>query len=320
MTQDALVSRCGMVELPMNSSRTALPPASTTRATSAPAVLSAGLLLVSFYWTYRRVMVELARDWWYDDNYSHGFLIAPLALYFAWESRDQLRAVAIRPNVIGLLGLAGAVGLLIVGILGAELFLSRVSLVASLAAVIVFVCGWATLRILMFPVGFLLLMVPIPTIIFNQIAFPLQLFASRAGELALSTLRVPVLREGNIIVLATTTLEVAEACSGIRSLISLLTLGIVLGHFADQRTWARVVIALATIPVAIVANGLRIAGTGIAAAYIGPQAAEGFFHSFSGWLVFVFAFAMLFVIQRTIAWLAPQVPERALANSEVSAR
>lgn len=304
----------------MNSSRTVLPPVSTTGAISAPTAVSASLLVVSFYWTYRRVMVELARDWWYDDNYSHGFLIVPLALYFAWESRDQLRTAVIRPSVMGLLGLAGAVGLLVAGILGAELFLSRVSLVASLAAIIVFVRGWTTLRILMFPVGFLLLMVPIPAIVFNQIAFPLQLFASRVGELTLSTLRVPVLREGNVIVLATTTLEVAEACSGIRSLISLLTLGIVLGHFADQRTWARVVIALATIPVAIVANGLRIAGTGIAAAYIGPQAAEGFFHTFSGWLVFVFAFAMLFAIQHTIAWLVPPVPEPASASSEVSAR
>lgn len=308
-----------MVELPMNSTGLR-PQVSTTRSISAPAAVSASLLVVSFYWTYRRVMGELVRDWWYDDNYSHGFLIVPLALYFAWESREQLRTAVIRPSAIGLLGLAGAMGLLVAGVLGAELFLSRVSLVASLAALIVFVCGWTTLRILMFPVGFLLLMVPIPAIVFNQIAFPLQLFASRVGELTLSTLRIPVLREGNVIVLATTTLEVAEACSGIRSLISLLTLGIVLAHFADQRTWARVVIALATIPVAIVANGLRIAGTGIAAAYFGPQAAQGFFHTFSGWLVFVFAFAMLFAIQRGIAWLVPQVPERASATSEVSAR
>jgi len=307
-----------MVEL-MNSSGLR-PQVSTTRAISAPAAVSASVLVFSFYWTYRRVMVELARDWWYDDNYSHGFLIVPLALYFAWESRDQLRTAVIRPSVMGLLGLAGAVGLLVAGVLGAELFLSRVSLVASLAAVIVFVCGWTTLRILTFPVGFLLLMVPIPAIVFNQIAFPLQLFASRVGELTLSTLHIPVLREGNVIVLATTTLEVAEACSGIRSLISLLTLGIVLGHFADQRTWARVVIALATIPVAILANGLRIAGTGIAAAYFGAQAADGFFHTFSGWLVFVFACAMLLAIQRNIAWLVPGNPERASASTEVSAR
>ena len=159
---------------------------------------------------------------------------------------------------------------------------------------IVFLFGWQYLRILAFPLAFPLLMVPIPAILFNQIAFPLQLLASRFGAGALQACSVPVLREGNVIVLANTTLEVAEACSGIRSLISLLTLGIVYGYFSDPRTWVRVLIALTTVPIAIVANGLRVAGTGIAAHYYGPAAAQGFFHTFSGWLVFVFAFALLF--------------------------
>jgi exosortase len=270
-------------------------------------------LLLSFSWVYRRVVAGLVRDWWFDDNYSHGFLIVPIALYFVWESRHSLRAAAVRPSMAGLVGLFGSIGLLVAGVLGAELFVSRISLIAAVAAVVVFVAGWQVLRILAFPLAFLLLMVPIPAIIFNQIAFPLQLLASRAGELALSALQVPVLREGNIIVLANTTLEVAEACSGIRSLISLLTLGIVLGHFADPRTWTRTLIALATIPVAVVANGLRVAGTGIAAQFFGPAAAEGFFHTFSGWLVFVFAFSLLFVIQRAVTRVAPAAPRAASA-------
>ena len=183
-----------------------------------------------------------------------------------------------------------------------------------LAGAIVFLRGTPALKVLAFPLAFLLLMIPLPAIIFNQIAFPLQLLASRAGEAALSLSGIPVLREGNVIVLAHITLEVAEACSGIRALVSLLTLGIVYGYFTDDRVGVRTVIALATIPIAIVANAARVAGTGIAAQYFGERAAEGFFHTFSGWLVFVAAFAMLFVVGRTIEWLAPaQATPRAAA-------
>jgi exosortase len=170
---------------------------------------------------------------------------------------------------------------------------------------VLFLLGWNHLRILFFPIAFLLLMVPIPAIIFNQIAFPLQLIASRFGEVVVRLFDIPVLREGNVITLANTQLEVAEACSGIRSLISLLTLGIVYGYFMDRRTWVRVIVALATVPVAIVANGLRVAGTGVAAHYYGPEAAQGFFHTFSGWIVFLAAFVMLFVVQRLVQVAAP---------------
>jgi exosortase len=152
-------------------------------------------------------------------------------------------------------------------------------------------------------------MIPIPAIIFNQIAFPLQLVASQVGEAGMAVAGVPVYREGNVIVLAHTTLEVAEACSGIRSLISLLTLGIVYGYFADPRNGVRTAIALSTVPIAIVANGARVAGTGLAAHHLGEEAALGFFHTFSGWLVFAVAFAMLFVVARVLLRLLPRLPE-----------
>jgi exosortase len=148
-------------------------------------------------------------------------------------------------------------------------------------------------------------MVPIPAIVFNKIAFPLQLLASRVGETLLSTLGIPVLREGNLIVLARTTLEVAEACSGIRSLISLVTLGLIYGYFIDTRSFVRTTITLATVPIAVAANGIRVAGTGIAAHYFGDAAAEGFFHTFSGWLMFVAAFVMLFTLTNLILRLTP---------------
>jgi exosortase len=149
-------------------------------------------------------------------------------------------------------------------------------------------------------------MIPIPAIIFNQIAFPLQLLASQFGEFCMATVKIPVLREGNVLILAHTTLEVAEACSGIRSLISLVTLALVFGYFSDSRMWVRTAIVLSAIPVAIVANGLRVAGTGMAAQWYGPEAAEGFFHDFSGWAVFAVAFVMMLAIHRLIVALAPK--------------
>jgi exosortase len=152
-------------------------------------------------------------------------------------------------------------------------------------------------------------MIPIPAIVFNQIAFPLQLFASRVGEMALTLAGVPVLREGNVMTLANTSLEVAEACSGIRSLVSLLTLAIVYGYFLERRAWLRVVLVCAAIPIAIAANGVRVAGTGLAAHFVGPSAATGFFHAFSGWLVFVVALALLVVVHRAAIWIArPRAP------------
>jgi len=200
-----------------------------------------------------------------------------------------------------------AVGLrvLVAGLLGAELFLTRISLLFTLVGAIVFVAGWPAIRVLAFPLAFLLLMIPIPAIVFNQIAFPLQLLASQAGEVGLNMAGVPVLREGNVMTLPHTTLEVAEACSGIRSLISLLTLGIVFGYFTDKRVTVRTAIALATIPIAILTNAMRVAGTGIAAHYIGPEVAEGFFHTFSGWMVFLVAFALMFGLTRLLVKLLP---------------
>ena len=264
-----------------------------------------GGILLAFALLYRNVLVKLVSDWAHDDNQSHGFLIVPLALYFAWERRERLQSAVLRPSLLGLIVVAGSVLTLIAGVLGAELFLTRVSMIGVTAGVVLFVLGWEHLRILALPIGFLLLMIPIPAIVFNQIAFPLQLLASRFGETTLNAFGIPVLREGNVMILANTTLEVAEACSGIRSLVSLLTLGIVYGYFSDPRSWVRVTIALATIPIAIAANGIRVAGTGVAAHYYGPEAATGFLHTFSGWLVFVLAFAMLFVVMQALLRVTP---------------
>lgn len=275
-------------------------------------VLLASLAAV---WLFAGVATGLVSDWAHDDNYSHGFLIVPMAAYFAWERRHRLAGTT-RPSWLGLGAVVCSLAMLVAGILGAELFLTRLAMVGVLAGSVLFLWGWRHLRVLAFPLTFLLLMIPIPAIIFNQLAFPLQLFASQFGTAVMEAFSVPVLREGNVIVLANTKLEVAEACSGIRSLISLLTLGIVYGYFADSRGWVRVAIATSSIPIAIVANGLRVAGTGLLAHYYGPEVADGFFHTFSGWLVFGVAFVMLLAVTRTLMLMAP---ERAIQPAASSA-
>ena len=274
--------------------------------------LCAALFLTSYVALFHGVMRKLVVDWSANENYSHGFLIVPLALYFAWERRRQLASAEPRMSWTGAIVLFGSVAMMIAGVLGAELFLTRVALIGALAGAILCVFGPAVFRVLAFPLAFLFLMVPLPAIVFNQIAFPLQLLASRAGEAALSAAHIPVLREGNVIVLASTTLEVAEACSGIRSLVSLLALGIVYGYFTDPRLTVRVALALVTVPIAIAANALRVSGTGIAAHFIGAAAAEGFLHTFSGWLMFVAAAAMLVLVHRAMLRVAP-VRHRELA-------
>ena len=267
--------------------------------------LLAGALAASFAVLYGPVLAKLAYDWSINENYSHGFLSPPLAAYLIWERRDRLRRTPRSPSNFGIALVIASTCVLLVGRLGAELFLTRMAMLGTLVGGVLYILGWRHLRLLGFPLAILLLMIPLPAIVFNQIVFPLQLLASRFGGAVVAAAGIPVLREGNVIVLANTTLEVAEACSGIRSLVSLLTLAIVYGYFSDRRAGVRVAIALSAVPVAIVANGFRVAGTGIAAHFYGAAAAEGFFHAFSGWLVFLAAFAMLFVIVRLFQWLAP---------------
>ena len=259
------------------------------------------LVCAGVVWLYSDVLSSLVRQWASDDDYSHGFFVLPLALYFCWERRDVLQRSPHRPSLFGLVLVAVSLFVFLAGVLGAELFLTRVSLIGVLGGAVLFIWGRDHFRTLLFPLAFLLLMIPLPAIVFNQLAFPLQLLASRLGETVIAAAGIPVLREGNVLHLASTSLEVAEACSGIRSLVSLLMLGVVLGYFTEERKTGRVILALATVPIAIVANAARVAGTGLASHWMGPAAAEGFFHGFSGWLVFLVALAGLVATQQIIA-------------------
>lgn len=267
-------------------------------------------IVLPLIWVYSRTLLGLIGQWTSDDNYSHGFLVVPLATYFVWERRGALATAVARPSGLGLVAFALSLLMFVIGTLGAELFLTRVSLIGVLAGTVLLLYGPTHLRIAAFPLAFLLLMVPLPAIVFNQIAFPLQLVASNAGEWVIATAGVPVLRDGNILQLPSRTLEVAEACSGIRSLISLLMLSILLGYFTERRIWRRLMLAVATIPLAIVANAIRVAGTGLASEWISPAAADGFFHTFSGWLMFLVTCAGLLAIHN----LLPRGRPRASAS------
>ncbi len=250
---------------------------------------------------YHDVLRRLIDDWRVDENYSHGFLIPFISAYAIWSRRDRLIATLREPHwLLGGFLMIIAVLLLFVGVLGAELFVTRVSMVLSLAALVVYFCGTTWLRQLIFPIGLLLLAIPVPNIIFNQIALPLQLIASDYATRAIRFFGIPALREGNIIELAQMRLQVVEACSGIRSLMSLTTLAVVYTYFTETKWRRRIVILAAVIPIAIVANAARVAGTGVMAHYWGVRAAEGFMHSFSGWLVFIVAVLLLLAVAQSL--------------------
>ena len=270
---------------------------------------------------YTTVLVKLFTDWWNDENYSHGLLIPFIIGYILWTQRDKLARVPGQPSVL-LGGAAVVCGLfaLWAGVAGAELYTQRLSLILLLGGTVVYFWGLRLLRLLFVPFLLLFLAMPIPAIVFNKIAFPLQLFASRCAVWSMAMLGIPVLRQGNIIELKplnsfdTKKLEVVEACSGIRSLMTLLTLAVVFAYFTHSPEengpgsgkrfgflrsywfWRSVIIVASAVPIAILTNAFRVSGTGVLAHYYGTEVADGFFHSFSGWAIYIVAFILLFGI------------------------
>lgn len=259
-------------------------------------VLTISILANLVAWLYHPVFVHLVRQWWDDENYSHGFLIPLVSAYFVWERRERLRKLAVTPSLLGLALLVAGVGLFLLGNVAAELFTMRVSLLVILAGLVLYLLGREHLKTVAFPILYLLFMIPPPEIVFNAIAFPLQLFAARVATATLQVMDIPVLREGNLIILASTTLEVAEACSGIRSLITLLALATTFAYFTQNGILRQAVLVVSSVPIAIVANASRVAGTGTLAHFYGDRVAQGFFHTFSGWLIFLVGTVLLGVV------------------------
>jgi exosortase len=248
---------------------------------------------------YAPVIYSLAGDWMRDEDMGHGFFVPVVACYLIWQEKDDLLAMTARPNWWGLLVVLLGAAQLILATLGVEHFLARTALIVTVAGSVLFLGGTAMLRKLLFPIFLLCFMVPIPAVIFNSITFPLQLLASQLADLALTVLGVPVLREGNILELPSGKLSVVEACSGIRSLLSLTFLSLVYGRFFEKRVWARVALFLATVPIAIFANGSRVTITGILS-QIKPELAEGFFHESTGWVIFMLALGLLLVFHQVM--------------------
>jgi EpsI family protein len=250
-----------------------------------------GIIIAFLAALYHEVLADLWFDW--DRDNSHGFLVPVVSAYFVWERREALRALTLVPNWWGMAWLLAGATILLVGSIGAEMFSQRVSLIVILAGLVLLICGKDHLRLLSFPLAFLFFMIPLPAIVMNAIAFPLQIFAAKTAAFCLYNFGIPVLREGNVIVLAGTTLEVAEACSGIRSMQALMALSTVYAYFSEPSVWRRCALVVCSIPIAIIANAVRVSGTGVLAHYWGVEAAEGFYHTFEGWLVFVVAFILL---------------------------
>ena len=260
---------------------------------TARSVVPCGLLVVAFLSLYASVLSALVTDWFADPDYSHGFLVPILSGYFVWQRRQTLAALVVQPCRWGLAVLLIGVGGLLLGNIAAEFFLMRASMLVVLAGLVLYLLGWQYLRVLRFPLAFLLFMIPLPAILLNTITLPLQLRAAEVATFALHLVHLPVYREGNMIFLPHTTLEVVEACSGIRSLVSLLALAVVFATIAQRQVWKQWVLTLSAVPIALTANAWRIWGTGVMAHVYGTQMAEGFYHTFAGWLIFVVAFALL---------------------------
>src|SRR5690242_20709846 len=287
-------------------------------------------IISAILFTYAAVLVKLSYDWWSDENYSHGLLVPFIIGYILWLQRGRFASERARPSVLlGATIVAVAIFALWTGVAGAELYTQRMSLVLLAAGIVVYFSGLRFLRLVLVPLVLLTLAIPIPTIVFNKIAFPLQLFASRVAVWSMSVLGIPVLRQGNVIELKplnsfnTKKLEVVEACSGIRSMMTLITLAVVFAYFTYPRSddsagprgrlrtygfLRSCILVLSAVPIAILTNAARVSGTGILSHYYGTGVADGFFHEFSGWAIYVVAFLMLFAIGWLLDRFKPRPP------------
>ena len=268
-----------------------------------------GLLLLGLYW---HILLGLVDDWWNDPNYSHGFLVPLFSGYLLWQKRETLQVLPREGSWWGLFVFLGGLGALILGDLMAEDFVMRSSLVIVISGLLLFHVGVPFVRVSFFPLLFLFFMVPLPTLILNAVAFPLQGLAAQNATWGLDVLGVPVLRDGNVIHLSHITLGVTEACSGIRSLISLLAVAVAWGHVTLSRRWMRWLFVASAVPITIVANAGRVILTGLVGLWFGEAYAQGVYHSFAGWAIFIFAFVCLSCLHMILQRFQPTAREEIL--------
>ncbi|MFQ5455490.1 MAG: exosortase A [Nitrospirota bacterium] len=259
-------------------------------------ILSGAVILFLFVGLYYPVILKLISQWSEDPNYSHGFIVPLISGYLIWKKRGILKDTDLAPSTWGILVLIGGLVLFVLGNLAAELFTMRTSMLVVLAGLIISVYGLTLFRYLLFPYCYLYFMIPLPYLLYDSIAFPLKLFVAKYSVLTLQSCNISVYREGNIIMLPHITLEVAEACSGIRSLISLLVLGVAFAHFSQKTRVNKAILVISTLPIAVFTNAIRVVGTGFLANFFGEGAAEGFFHEFAGLTIFVISMFLLITV------------------------
>jgi exosortase len=245
------------------------------------------------------VLADMAHDWWTEPEWSQGILLPPLAIYIAWMNRERTLSLPARTDNRGISLVALACLTFLLGGLASEFYLMRIAFVILLAGFVWTFWGTARLRALSFPLLVLATMVPLPVIVYNSLAAPLQLLASDLATQAADLVGISVLRDGNVIHLAGTSLGVAEACSGLNSLAALIVGSLLLGYLLCTRILTRMIVFVLAPPLAILVNIVRISGTAVLADY-NQEFAIGFYHSFSGWLVFVAGFGMLYLLARTL--------------------
>ncbi|HXY13194.1 MAG TPA: exosortase/archaeosortase family protein [Terriglobales bacterium] len=253
---------------------------------------------------YASVFASLVRQWRDDPNYGHGFFVPVFAGYVLWHERHRWHSLPLRPYNLGLGVILFAVGLRVLGMLGGELFIARLSLVILISGIVLFLAGRETLRSIAFPIGYLLFMIPLPAIVYYQMTLPLQLFASRWGAVGLIALGIHTVREGNLLILPNCTLNVVEACSGIRSLFSLLAATVAFGYLARSGLWKRTALAVAAIPIAIMSNCLRLVATGVLSYFFGPAVDSGAVHLALGLGCFALAFLSILLVHRLLSQLS----------------
>ena len=258
------------------------------------------VLLAALVGLYYPVLTSLVHDWSTNDNYSHGFFIPLISGYMVYALREELGRIAVRPANWGFIVLLAGLGQLYVARVGSEYFLQRTSLILVLLGMVLFLWGRELTKKLLLPIGYLLFMVPIPAIIWNKIAFPMQLFSSAVTERVIQAIGLPVFREGNVLHLAQTTLEVVDACSGLRSLTTMFALAAALAWFSDFATWKKWLLFFAAAPVAIFANIVRLTATAGLASVYGEKVAQGFLHDFSGLFTFVFGLSLLILTSKIL--------------------